>query len=231
MTITLYELVGENRELSFSPHCWKTRFALAHKGLEAARVPIGFSEKETIAFSGQPLVPVITDDDNVINDSWAIAEYLEEAYPDRPSLFGSDAAKALAQSINEWVNTGLAVHLRKLVIMPIYQAIPEHEKAYFREDRERKLGMTLEAFDALADGAVEQVQTELASVRELLSMQPYLGGGAPNYADIAMLGTFMWVRCTSPRQFLSETDIVNVWYENMLDQYHQLGRNAVTAYC
>ena len=36
-------------------------------------------------------VPVIVDgnkDGKWINDSWAIAKYLEETYPDRPSLFG-----------------------------------------------------------------------------------------------------------------------------------------------
>ncbi len=35
-------------------------------------------------------VPVIVDgnkDGKWVNDSWAIAKYLEETYPDRPSLF------------------------------------------------------------------------------------------------------------------------------------------------
>ena len=31
--LSLYELAGADRELRFSPHCWKTRMALAHKGL------------------------------------------------------------------------------------------------------------------------------------------------------------------------------------------------------
>jgi hypothetical protein len=36
-------------------------------------------------------VPVIVDanqDGKWVNDSWAIAKYLEETYPDQPSLFG-----------------------------------------------------------------------------------------------------------------------------------------------
>jgi glutathione S-transferase len=33
-------------------------------------------------------VPIIQDGDKVVNDSFAIAQYLERTYPDRPSLFG-----------------------------------------------------------------------------------------------------------------------------------------------
>lgn len=33
-------------------------------------------------------VPVIEDDGKVVNDSFAIAQYLESKYADRPSLFG-----------------------------------------------------------------------------------------------------------------------------------------------
>ncbi|MGL4964315.1 MAG: hypothetical protein ACRC67_24000 [Inquilinus sp.] len=48
--LTLYELAGADAALRFSPHCWKTRMALAHKGLEADRLPWRFTEKDAIAF-------------------------------------------------------------------------------------------------------------------------------------------------------------------------------------
>ena len=53
-----------------------------------------FTEKEKIAFSGQPLLPVIRDGDTVVHDSWSIACFLEDTYPDRPSLFGCDIGRA-----------------------------------------------------------------------------------------------------------------------------------------
>ena len=74
--LTLFELAGANSELRFSPHCWKTRMALAHKGLEADRVPWRFIDKAKIAFSGQSLMPVLVHGDESISDSWRIALYL-----------------------------------------------------------------------------------------------------------------------------------------------------------
>ena len=55
-------------------------------------------EGEKIAFTNQGKVPVIIDPNNGgkwVNDSWAIAKYLEAAYPDRPSLFGGSAGAVL----------------------------------------------------------------------------------------------------------------------------------------
>ena len=52
-----------------------------------------FGESEKIDFSQQGKVPVIVDQNNDshwVNDSWAIAKYLEAAYPDRPSLLGGN---------------------------------------------------------------------------------------------------------------------------------------------
>jgi len=51
MGMILYELKGKG-ELRFSPFSWRARLALAHKGLEAERIAIGFTEKEKIASGG-----------------------------------------------------------------------------------------------------------------------------------------------------------------------------------
>ena len=75
MRIKLYELAGKD-DRRFSPYCWRTRMALEHKGLEYETIPVRFTDKDAIAFSGQERVPVIRDGSNVISDSWAIAEYL-----------------------------------------------------------------------------------------------------------------------------------------------------------
>lgn len=48
-------------------------------------------------------VPVIVDpnqDGKWVNDSWAIAKYLEETYPDRPSLFGGPQGACCNLSYN-----------------------------------------------------------------------------------------------------------------------------------
>ena len=87
MTIQLYELAGKD-DRRFSPYCWRARMALEHKGLDYETVPVRFTDKDLIAFSGQERIPVVRDGDNVVSDSWDIAEYLERQYPDKASLFG-----------------------------------------------------------------------------------------------------------------------------------------------
>src|SRR3546814_11582250 len=76
--LTLYELAGADSRLRFSPHCWKVRMALAHKGVEARLIPWRFSESEAIAFSNQRLVPILVHDGQVITDYWPIAKRSDE---------------------------------------------------------------------------------------------------------------------------------------------------------
>ena len=85
MRIKLYELAGKD-DRRFSPYCWRTRMALEHKGLEYETIPVRFTDKDAIAFSGQERVPVIRDGSNVISDSWAIAEYLEFGIPNKGAV-------------------------------------------------------------------------------------------------------------------------------------------------
>ena len=84
MTIRLNDLAAAEDDRRFSPYCWRVRMALAHKRLDVETVPWRFSEKDAIAFSGQGSVPVLVDGQTVVHDSWAIAEYLDETYPQRP---------------------------------------------------------------------------------------------------------------------------------------------------
>ena len=101
MPITLYELLGaENRR--FSPFCWRIRMALAHKDLQPVYEACRFTDKRRFAFANWDRVPVLKDGEKVVTDSWNIACYLDEAYPDRPSLFGGPAGKGLAMFFTEW---------------------------------------------------------------------------------------------------------------------------------
>ncbi len=219
MSIILYELSAKKPETKFSPHCWKTRLALIHKNLSFEGIAVQFGEKEKIKFSGQTLLPVLSDGEVTVADSWDIACYLEENYPKGPSLFTDDAAKALAESIDYWCSTSLSMYIRPLVLMKIYHLIDDDDKVYFRESRENKLGMSLEEFDSKPDEALYLFREELSAVRELLVIQPYLGGLEPSYADICLLGTLLWIACVSDIVFLDDNDIVNSWYRRMLDQY------------
>src|SRR6185437_346125 len=138
--LELYELAGAEDDRRFSPFCWRARLALAHKGLQAKTVPWRFTEKDRIAPSGQGRVPVLVDDGRWIADSWAIANHLEDAYPDRPSLFGGGASRALSRFYNNWTDAVLHPALNRLTVLDIWRHVHDKDKDYFRRSREERYG-------------------------------------------------------------------------------------------
>src|SRR5882757_11155780 len=116
----LFELVGTDAERPFSPYCWRTRMALAHKGLDAETVPWRFTEKSAIAPHNSDKVPVLLDGDTTIADSWAIANYLEDSYPDGPSLFGGDGGRAMGRMLNWWGDVAIVGGIFPLIAADIH---------------------------------------------------------------------------------------------------------------
>jgi glutathione S-transferase len=219
MTITLYELAGADRSLRFAPHCWKSKLALAHKKLSFDTEPVWFTEKDKYAMSEQPLLPVITDGDTVVSDSWAIAEYLEAKYPEGASLFANDEAKAEAESFHQWASSALSKHIPGILILDLYNVIAEQDKEYFRTSREARLGTTLEEFASTPKKHIKGLQAELDFVRGLLATSNYLGGDTPDYRDICLLGTFLWIANCGITDFLEKDDVVYTWYQRVLNDY------------
>src|SRR5207245_1616379 len=118
MTVTLYDLAGAEDDRRFSPFCWRTRLALAHKGLAVEAVPWRFTETDKIAFSGQGKVPVIVDGGKTVFDSWTIADYLDATYPERP-LLASLRERALAKFVGAWTETVLHPGLARLIVVDV----------------------------------------------------------------------------------------------------------------
>src|SRR5579864_4691753 len=136
VTLKLFELVGTDAGRPFSPYCWRTRMALAHKGLSAESIPWRFTEKQAIAPHGSERVPVLLDGDNAVVDSWVIANYLEDAFPDRPSLFGDDGGRAMARMLNWWGDVTVVAGMAPLIVADIPVNLDPDDAAYFRKSRE-----------------------------------------------------------------------------------------------
>jgi glutathione S-transferase len=222
----LYDLAGAEPERRFSPYCWRTKLALAHKGLGVDAVPWRFSEKDAIAFSGQDRVPVLVDGERVVADSWAIATYLEEAYPDRPSLFGAPAAMAVTRFVNAWADTVLVPAIVRLTVVDILNHLLEKDRAYFRQSREKRFGMALEQVSADRDARLVPFRQSLEPMRVVLRAQAYLAGDAAAYADYIVFGCFQWARCISAFRLLASDDPVHAWRERLLDAFDGLARHA-----
>jgi len=226
MAIKLYDLAGAETDRRFSPYCWRARMALAHKGLEVETIPWRFAEKDAIAFSGQGRVPVLIDGDKTVSDSWAIAGYLEQAYPDRPSLFGGAAGHALARFINGWADAVVLPGIAGLIVADVCAHLHEKDRDYFRTSREHRLGRTLEAVCADRDVRVGAFRQSLQPLRMTLAAQPWLGGDAPQYADYIVFGCLQWARCTSPFRLLEKDDPVATWRGRLLDAFDRLAGKA-----
>jgi glutathione S-transferase len=225
MTRRLYDLAGAQPDRRFSPYCWRIRLALAHKNLHTETIPWRFTEKPEIAASGQRLVPVLVDGDRWIADSWDIATYLEDTYPDAPSLFGGETGRRLTRYYSSYADS-LVAAIFAFVALDILGHVAEKDRNYFRESREKLVGTTLEAFVAGRDAKLPAFRASLAPLRATLEAQPYLAGDQPLYADYAVFGPFQWARCISPFALLEDGDPVKLWRDRLLDSFSGLARKA-----
>jgi glutathione S-transferase len=89
----------------YSTNVERVALALAYKGLEVESVAVDPADRSVAReVSGQDLVPVLVDGDEVITDSTRILHHLERRFPD-PPLFPSDpAAAAEVEVFLDWFN-------------------------------------------------------------------------------------------------------------------------------
>lgn len=224
--LRLFDLAAADDAIRFSPNCWRTRLALAHKDLPVDTVAWRFTEKDAIARSGQGKVPVLVDGDRWLCESWDIAEYLEDTYPDRPSLFGCSQGRSVARFVNQWTSEVLHPAVARVVLPEIHAALHEKDRDYFRTTREAAFGRSLEAIAAERDEALAAVKRTLAPLRSTLARQPFVAGTAPAYADHVVFGAFQWARIISTAVLATADDPVSGWVDRMLDAYGGLARSA-----
>lgn len=140
MTRKLYALCGTDKSRPFSPHVWKAKLSLAHKGLTFDVAPVGFTAIPSLEKGATKIVPLLRDGEKLVNDSFDIALYLEETYPDRPSLFAGEGGKAMARFVESWSQTALHTAIGRIAIMDIHDSLDPVDQAYFRASREQRFG-------------------------------------------------------------------------------------------
>jgi glutathione S-transferase len=224
--LKMYDLAGAEADRRFSPYCWRVKMALAHKRLEVETIPWRFTDKPMIAASGQGRVPVLVDGERWVHDSWAIANYLEDSYTGKPSLFGGEAGRALSRFYSNWADAVMHPALVPLMLLDILRHVDAKDRDYFRKSREERFGMTLEKFVGDRDAKLPAFRATLTPLRLTLMTQPFLGGEAPLYADFIVLGAFLWARSVSEYALLAADDPVAAWRGRMLDLYDGYARKS-----
>ncbi len=229
MTRKLYALSGADTSRPFSPHVWKTKLSLAHKGLAFDIAPVGFTEIPRLEQGATKIVPLLRDGEKLVSDSFDIALYLEEAYPDRPPLFSGEGGKAMARFVEGWSQTTLHPAIGRIAIMDIHDSLDPVDRAYFRASREERFGRPLEAVADAGQGDLQTFSAKLEPLRHMLKFQPFLGGDGPLFADYIVFGALQWARIVSPHRLLAAGDVVTEWFERCLDLHDGLGRSVTAA--
>lgn len=231
--ITLYTLCGADASRPFSPHAWKAVMALAHKGLAFDEIPTPFTAIPAIAPDVAKTVPILRDGSRIVADSFVIAAYLEETYPDRPTLFGGPGGEAMARFVEGWANAVVHPALSAIIVKDIHDGLAPADQAYFRETREKRFGKPLEAVVANRDADISAFAAKLQPLRLMLARQPFIGGATPLFADYIVFGALQWARITSSAELLAAGgaggDPVTDWFERCLDLHGGIARTVPAA--
>ncbi|MCW8087609.1 glutathione S-transferase N-terminal domain-containing protein [Sabulicella glaciei] len=220
----LYELCGTDPARVLSPHCWRVRMALAHKGLEFESIPLRLTEPERLAFTDHTRAPVLVDGERVVAGSWDIALYLDEAYPQTPLLFQN--APEAYRAVVSWNDSILQAGLERLIVSDIPHLLDGADRIYFIERHEEKFGQPLHEVTAAREERLPKFRISLEPLRIALESSPFLGGANPDYADYIVFGSFMWARSVSLLRILEAEDRIFAWREEMLNLHGSMARNA-----
>ncbi len=223
MTIRLYELV-DAKDRSISPFVWRIKYALAHKGLDFETMPVGFGDIPGVCGGKFKTVPIIEDGAVSMNESLAIADYLDKTYPDRPAIFATPQERAMARFFDGWFGLEIMNRMFSINVLDIHNHARTIDQPYFRQSREARLGgKTLEQLVEGREAKIPELRNALRPMRAALAAAPFLGGDAPSYADYIALGGFIWAGtvCTVP--LLAADDKLNDWLARGLALYDGLG--------
>ncbi|HEX3225146.1 MAG TPA: glutathione S-transferase family protein [Gaiellaceae bacterium] len=133
----------------FSTNVERVALAAGHKGVEIEWIDVDEADRSPVeAVSGQSLVPVIVDGNEVVSDSPVIIEWLETRAPE-PSLFPSDPARAAEVRVFvDWFNL-VWKRPPNLIAAELEQPQPDAVRIAELSDRMRA---ALPRFEALLSG-------------------------------------------------------------------------------
>jgi glutathione S-transferase len=148
---------------AFSTNCERVALALAHKRLGVEWVEVPYDDRTLVMqLSGQPLVPVLLDGDQVLPDSPAILRYLEERWPEPPLYPREPARRAEVETFLDWFNL-----VWKRAPNLLYEEVTKSQPGAARvEELGGRITAALDRFEALLDG------------------RPFLFGDAFGIADV-----------------------------------------------
>jgi glutathione S-transferase len=215
MGLVVYERVG-HEGCRPSPFSWRTRYAIAHKQIEVEYRSTRFADVALVEkLSGQRLVPILVHDGDVICDSWNIALYLEDRFPDKPSLFGGTTCRAATRFLNNWADTIFHLPLRKMIFPQFVHCLCPEDRDYFVRSREAEFGLTIEQVRNQRSLFQKEFDTACLPLEKLLGEQDFICGSSPTYADYIVFSVFLQAHVCNSEDMLAQGSSIELWRSRM----------------
>ncbi len=204
----LYERAGAGG-LCPSPVCWRTRIALALKGVKAERRPMRFADVDKLEeITGSRTVPVLSHRGAMIVNSDAIAAHLDGVTAGTPALMTESAAAAGANLERE-----LGARIGPLVAADFLSRLQPEDRVYFKESREARYGRSFEELETLRAGLELDLAFTLGRLEPQLEEHRYLAGDEIGWVDVVTYTYIAWIAFASPRSMPELVNPVRTWFE------------------
>lgn len=122
-------------------------------------------------------MPIIQDlaHDKPVQDSWDIAVYLEEAYPNTPSLFHGNIG--LHKFFYDYSSNHIVPLLFKMCVLHVAENCGNDQvKHWFRKNREERFGAKLEDFAGDNNKIIPALKQALVPIHNVLTDYPFMTG-------------------------------------------------------
>lgn len=176
--------------------CAKVRLSLARTGLGCEWVSVAHEDRGIIeAKSGQPLAPVLCDEDRVIPDSTRILRYVVARYGEGGLLPQGPADQALAWIVEDYADE---------VLGPLVRSVLEGRSA---------AGEPLLPHDRKEID--KHLETQFRNLEQLLSARGYMLGPDPCLADIAVFAFLRHLVRQGRSEISAGFPHLKTWYSRM----------------
>ncbi|THU87366.1 hypothetical protein K435DRAFT_842574 [Dendrothele bispora CBS 962.96] len=202
---------------AWSPNTWKTRYSLNFKGIpyktvwveypdiEKTLKDLGIAASATKSDGKTPhyTLPAIYDPATKtgLTESFAIAKYLDEKYPDKPILVPK-GTEVLQKAYIDATRDKFVEVVRQFTIPKVAWSLNERSQEFFRRTRKQRLGKTIEELDPQGEKRKEewkkleeglgQIDKWYASGKEDILVMG--GEDKACFADFAFAGFVIWIR-------------------------------------
>ena len=256
--IKFYDLVPTRASRCyFSPNTWKTRLSLLLKKVPFETIPVTLTDiqQDLTRRSGQSnvTVPAIElPDGRILFDSFRISEWLEENYPNEPSLFTGDGQSTsnadrrhlqMGKNYARLVDLGLGASKPQwnvwfeLCFPQLDRLISEKETSeYFRSD----LRLGPNGYERLIslnqDELIERARLNLQPFIQILKERPgeYFQGQFPGQVDFILFGRYAYCRMLNPHLtkilWNEQSEELHQWTEKLSQAFDGHGNQLFQAY-